>query len=250
MGTFFVLPVYLQVVLGFDAFETGKQSLPDVGIDAGRSACRAEGGSSIRASNRRSGRPRRNGDRGARAGRDDRGDAQRDGICGVARVLWHRRRAADVTAWQRDHVLVSAGGYERGGRAPGNGTELRRVTRHRPDRLRTAAGPPRTDSTRGSRTTRPCPPTSRHKISKATEAGIPIVTTDQAYKSLRDAGLSQAHATTVTADYADAQLDALKTSMLAVALLAVLSFWFTRRLPWKTRAGPVELRRSATLGGF
>jgi len=27
------------------------------------------------------------------------------------------------------------------------------------------------------------------------------------------------------------QLDALKTSMLAVAFLAVLSLWFTRRLP-------------------
>ena len=76
------------------------------------------------------------------------------------------------------------------------------------------------------------------QISKATEAGIPIVTTDQAYKSLRDAGLSQSHATTVTADYADAQLDALKTSMLAVALLAVLSFWFTRRLPGKREQAP------------
>src|SRR5204862_5044387 len=28
MGTFFVLPVYLQVVLGFDAFETGKRVFP------------------------------------------------------------------------------------------------------------------------------------------------------------------------------------------------------------------------------
>ena len=28
MGTFFVIPVYLQVVLGFDAFETGKRLLP------------------------------------------------------------------------------------------------------------------------------------------------------------------------------------------------------------------------------
>ena len=28
MGTFFVLPVYLQVVLGLDAFETGKRLLP------------------------------------------------------------------------------------------------------------------------------------------------------------------------------------------------------------------------------
>ena len=28
MGTFFVLPVYLQVVLGFDALETGKRLFP------------------------------------------------------------------------------------------------------------------------------------------------------------------------------------------------------------------------------
>ena len=28
MGTFFVLPVYLQVVLGLDAFETGLKLLP------------------------------------------------------------------------------------------------------------------------------------------------------------------------------------------------------------------------------
>ena len=28
MGTFFVIPVYLQIVLGFDAFETGKRMLP------------------------------------------------------------------------------------------------------------------------------------------------------------------------------------------------------------------------------
>jgi hypothetical protein len=37
----------------------------------------------------------------------------------------------------------------------------------------------------------------------------------------------------VTADYADAQLEALKKAMLAVALLALLSLMFTRRLPGK-----------------
>jgi len=50
---------------------------------------------------------------------------------------------------------------------------------------------------------------------------------------LRDAGLSSSDATAVTDDYGGAQLDALKTSMLAVAFLAMLSFWFTRRLPGK-----------------
>ena len=48
------------------------------------------------------------------------------------------------------------------------------------------------------------------QISKATETGIPIVTTDQAYQGLRDAGLSAADATTVTDDYAKAQLNALR----------------------------------------
>jgi len=51
--------------------------------------------------------------------------------------------------------------------------------------------------------------------------------------TLREAGLSPSDAATVTDDYASAQLDALKTSMLAVAFFAVLSFWFTRRLPGK-----------------
>ena len=43
MGTFFVIPVYLQVVLGFDAFETGKRLLPTVGVDARSSRCWGRG---------------------------------------------------------------------------------------------------------------------------------------------------------------------------------------------------------------
>jgi hypothetical protein len=39
---------------------------------------------------------------------------------------------------------------------------------------------------------------------------------------------------------ADAQLEALKKAMLAVALLALLSFVFTRRLPGKPSAGEPE----------
>jgi MFS family permease len=69
------------------------------------------------------------------------------------------------------------------------------------------------------------------QVAAATEEGIAIVTTEQAHQALLDAGLAPAEADAVTADYGDAQLDALKTSMLAVAFLAVLSFWFTRRLP-------------------
>ncbi len=73
------------------------------------------------------------------------------------------------------------------------------------------------------------------QISAATEKGIPIVTTEQAHQALLDAGLKPAEADAVTADYGDAQLEALKTSMLAVAFLAVISFWFTRRLPGRPK---------------
>jgi len=82
------------------------------------------------------------------------------------------------------------------------------------------------------------------QIAAATENGIPIVTTEQAHQTLRDAGLSPAEADAVTADYADAQLNALKTSMLAVAFLAVLSFWFTRRLPGRREEAVVSPQTS------
>ena len=73
----------------------------------------------------------------------------------------------------------------------------------------------------------------RAELTAATEQGIEIVTTEQANAVVTSAGLSATEADAVTADYADAQLDALKKAMLAVALLALLSLLFTRRLPGK-----------------
>jgi protein-disulfide isomerase-like protein with CxxC motif len=78
----------------------------------------------------------------------------------------------------------------------------------------------------------------RTQIQAATEQGIEIVTTEQAHAVAIEAGLSPAEADAVTADYADAQLEALKTAMLAVALLAFLSIVFTRRLPDRPLAPP------------
>jgi hypothetical protein len=69
------------------------------------------------------------------------------------------------------------------------------------------------------------------QIAAATEKGVPIVTSAQAHQALLEAGLTAAEADAVTADYGNAQLTALKTSMLAVTFLAVLPLWFTRRLP-------------------
>src|SRR5947209_2042498 len=82
---------------------------------------------------------RRDGDRCARAGRDDRRDPERDGLRGLAHLLRDRRRAPHVTARQRDHVLRPAGRDERGRWPPGHGAEPRRVPGHGADRLGAAA---------------------------------------------------------------------------------------------------------------
>ena len=87
---------------------------------------------------------------------------------------------------------------------------------------------------------------ARPGVSLATsglQQGIEIVTTEQANATLLAAGLSPAEADAVTDDYGDAQLDALKKAMLGVALLALLSFMFTRRLPSKSSSD------SSTHGG-
>ena len=239
MGTFFVLPVYLQVVLGLDAFETGKRLLPMsvtmlIAALAGPKLVRP-----ARAEAGRADRPRRNGGRSSRPCRHDRRGAERDRVQALARVVRGRRRSADVAARQRDHVVGAAGEDERGRRPPGHGPEPRRLARHGPHRLGPAHRPAhrlpdphrREPGAVGVRA---------HEITAATQQGIEIVTTEQANAALTSAGLSPAEADAVTADYADAQLDALKKAMLAVALLALLSLLFTRRLPGKPATAKPE----------
>jgi MFS family permease len=75
------------------------------------------------------------------------------------------------------------------------------------------------------------PKEQKAQIVAATEQGIPIVTTEVVHDAMRQAGATEAQAKAITTDYADAELQALKNAMLAVAFLALLSFWFTRHLP-------------------
>ena len=72
---------------------------------------------------------------------------------------------------------------------------------------------------------------TKQEIAAVTEQGIEIVTTDQVHDAATKGGASAAEADAITKDYADAQLEALKRALLAVALLAALSVVFTRRLP-------------------
>ena len=83
-------------------------------------------------------------------------------------------------------------------------------------------------------------------ITGATQQGIEIVTTEQVHAAALDAGLSASEADALTADYADAELEALRKAMFAVSMLALLSLVFTRRLPDKPLPG--ERAQGITLG--
>jgi hypothetical protein len=86
---------------------------------------------------------------------------------------------------------------------------------------------------------------AKTQLSAATENGIEIVTAEQVHAAVLEAGATPAEADAITADYSEAELDALKKAMLAVALLALVSIVFTRRLPAK----PVTPQDVAALSG-
>ena len=105
MGTFFVIPVYLQVVLGLDAFETGKRLLPlSVAMLVFALLGPQDCGPPL-AAHRRAGWAGRGQHRRDRDARDARRDAERHRLQGRARPHRRGRRTACLAARERDHVL-------------------------------------------------------------------------------------------------------------------------------------------------
>ena len=127
-----------------------------------------------------------------------------------------------VAARQRDHVRRSTARQdERGRRAPGDGAEPRRLARHRAHRLRPPDGPAHRLQRREIEQNPAISDSTKAQIIATTENGIEIVTTEQVQAAVLDAGATPDEADAITADYGDAQLEALKKAMLAVALLAL-----------------------------
>jgi len=236
MGTFFVLPVYLQVVLGFDAFETGKRLFPmsismlAAALTGPKLAARFA--------------PRAVVQVGLAAmvvgalvlvGTID--VSLNDLGFAVSLILFGL--GAGLLMSQLGNVIMSSAPPEQTNEAGG----LQGTAQNLGASLGTALigsvlllG--LLDGFNSRIENNPAvPDEQKTQIAAATENGIPIVTTEQAHQALLDAGATEAEAATITADYADAQLEALKRSMLAVALLALLSFWFTRRLPGRRITG-------------
>jgi MFS family permease len=236
MGTFFVLPVYLQVQLGFDAFDTGKRLFPmSVSMLA---AALAGPKLAVRFA------PRAVVQVGLAAmalaalvlvGTID---VTLNGTAFAVALIFFGIGAGLLMS-QLGNVIMSSAPPEQTNEAGG----LQGTAQNLGASLGTALigsvlllGLLNGFNSRIQQN--PAVPANvKTEIAAATAKGVPIVTTDQAHKALLDAGLSPDEADAVTADYADAQLNALKISMLAVAFLAVLSLWFTRRLPGRPREG-------------
>jgi EmrB/QacA subfamily drug resistance transporter len=71
-----------------------------------------------------------------------------------------------------------------------------------------------------------------------TETGLEVIPVPQLEAALIAAGAPPDAATAVAADYGQSQLDGLRNALFAVAVFAVLSVWFTRRLPGESTAAP------------
>ena len=75
------------------------------------------------------------------------------------------------------------------------------------------------------------PEAARERVAQVAEAGIPIIPVDDVEQAVLEAGEPAEVAEAIAGDYGDAQLFGLKQAIGAVAILALLSLWFTRRLP-------------------
>jgi MFS family permease len=230
MGTFFVLPVYLQIVLGFDAFETGKRILP---LSVAMLVAALTG-------------PKIAGRRSPRT---------------VAQMGLVSISAGAVVMMTTLNVELNDAGFRIALILMGIGAGL--LASQLGNVIMSSVDPSKTSETGGLQGTAlnlgaslgtaligailivglingfnsriadspDLPPSVRATIEANTEEGIDIVPVSEARQRAVSAGLPPAQADEVASAYGDAQLFALKESLGAVAGLALLSLWFTRRLP-------------------
>jgi MFS family permease len=230
MGTFFVIPVYLQVVLGLDAFETGKRLLP---LSVAMLVFALVG---PRIASRRS--PRTVAQVGLVAisigalvmlGTLD----VRLNDTGFKLALGLIGAGAGLLASQLGNVIMSAVAPTKTSEAGG----LQGTAQNLGSSLGTAIvgavllGALATGFSERIANNPNIPAPARQEIIANTEHGIDIVPVAAVQQAAVDGGLSPEQARAVAADYGDAQLDALRLSLGAVALTALLSVGLTRRLP-------------------
>ena len=235
MGTFFVIPVYLQVVLGLDAFETGKRLLP---LSVAMLVFALLG-------------PR------IAARRSPRTVAQ-IGLVAVSIGAVVMLATLDVTlndtgfklalaligagagllASQLGNVIMSAvsptqtseaGGLQGTAQNLGSSLGTAIIGAVLLGSLATGFGDRIADNPA-------VPAEARQALVAGTESGIDLVPVATVEQTVLDAGLTPDEASAVADDYGEAQLDALRLSLGAVAVAALLSLLLTPGLPTRSLA--------------
>ena len=236
LGTFFVLPVYLQVVLGLDAFETGKRLFPlSVAHVRGRAR-----GPRLAAGSRPSalpGRARGAGGRVASAAGtidvelDDAGFAISLALFGIGAGLLLSQLGNVIMSSVAPDQTNEAGGLQ--GTAQNLGASLgtaligavliAALTSGFVDRVEENPA---------------VPPGVRDRVAEVAQRGIQVVPVDDVEQAALDQGVPAEQAQAIADDYGDAQLQGLKRAIGAVAMFALLWLWFTRHLPGRVPKGP------------
>jgi predicted MFS family arabinose efflux permease len=230
LGTFFVLPVYLEVVLGLDAFETGKRLFPMsvTMFIAAMAGPRLAAGVS----------PKRVAQVGLATllvasllllGTID--TTLKGGLFALALALFGV--GAGLLLSQLGNVIMSSVEESKTNEAGG----LQGTAQNLGASLGTALiGSVLISALSSGFVTevKQNPSLSqsvRTQIEQASEKGVPVVPVAQVEQAAVKAGLSQDEADSLGKDYSDAQLQGLKRAMGAVGIVALVSLWFTRGLP-------------------
>jgi MFS family permease len=237
LGAFFALPVYLQVVLGLDAFETGKRLFPmSVAMFAAALA-----GPKLAAGIA----PKRV----AQAGLISLAAASTL-LLGTIDVQLHGAKFAVALALfgvgaglllsQLGNVIMSSVPPEKTNEAGG----LQGTAQNLGASLGTAlVGAVLISALTNGFQSRveqnaSLPASVRDQVVAATQKGIPVVPVDEVEKAARANGVAPDQAAAVADDYGDSQLAALKRAIGAVAVFALLGLWFTRKLPGRSSTQP------------
>jgi len=239
LGTFFVLPVYLQVVLGLDAFETGKRLFPmsvTMFIAAMVGPKLATGFA-----------PKRVAQAGLVAlvlasvlllgtidvELDEAEFALALAVFGVG---------AGLLLSQLGNVIMSSVDPAKTNEAGG----LQGTAQNLGASLGTALiGSVLIAALSSGLVTRveqnpAVPPPVREQVAEVAQRGIPVVPVEDLEQAALDQGVPASQASAIADDYGDAQLDGLKRAIGAIAIIALLSLWFTRGLPGRSLQEPAS----------
>jgi MFS family permease len=230
LGTFFVLPVYLQVVLGLDAFETGKRLFPmsvtmfvaamlGPKLAAGLAPKRVvQGGllALVAASLLLLGT--------IDIELDESAFAVALAVFGVGAGLLLSQLGNVIMSSVAPARINETGGLQ--GTAQNLGASLGTAL------IGAILIAALTNGFIAKVQDNPAvPAAAREQVVTLEQKGIPIVPVDDVEQAALDGGLAPAEAKAVAKDYGDAQLMALKRAIGAVGVFALLSLWFTRHLP-------------------